>query len=238
MLGGRNMLGQLLFKDASIALHKIEKISNSKLMTRWTLRVTIKVLPWSPTARFTGVSYYTLNTEGKVILQEDYWDSINLSGGEYKQVPVMDGLSDFLGQIKQESGAEMAAPELPYELLRRAARYEVRRYPAFVAAEVIYDQRPEGYDRLGSYVSGSNTQSSRFPYFSPTLMRVTYASSGRSKVMRWPLVYQMPNSDISPSISALPEPTLDMVSLAVQPTMVVAVSRYILCIYYINRGPY
>jgi hypothetical protein len=60
-------------------------------------------------------------------------------------------LSDFLSQLKREDGAEMSAPELPYQLLRRSPLYEVRRYPATVNIETPYAQRPEGYDRLGSY---------------------------------------------------------------------------------------
>ena len=56
------------------------------------------------------------------------------------------GIADFLGQLRQSQGAEMSAPELPYELLRRAKRYEVRRYPATIVAETEYDQRPVGYD--------------------------------------------------------------------------------------------
>eukprot|EP01035_Chromulina_nebulosa_P016963 gene16963-22458_t len=47
----------------------------------------------------------------------------------------------------------MSAPELPYELLRRGQRYEVRRYPERIVAQTKYSQRPEGYDRIGSYCS-------------------------------------------------------------------------------------
>lgn len=46
-------------------------------------------------------------------------------------------------------------PNVKYELLRRAKYYDVRRYPAHTAIETLYTQRPEGYDRLGSYVGNS-----------------------------------------------------------------------------------
>lgn len=36
--------------------------------------------------------------------------------------------------------------------------YEVRRYPAFGAVETSYETRPEGYDRLGTYVGGWNEE--------------------------------------------------------------------------------
>jgi hypothetical protein len=162
LLNGKTALGKLLFKDASINLHSVETLNDRKLMTRWTLRLTVKLLPWQPTgiyfypikrfiflnwklilARFTGVSIYDVEN-GKIIKQEDYWDSINLLNGNYSSVPVINGIKDFLGQIFVESSAEMAAPELPYELLRRANRYEIRRYPAITTAQTVYDQRPEG----------------------------------------------------------------------------------------------
>ena len=151
MLAGRTGVGKIMFKDASIALHNVEQLGVGKLQTRWTLQVTVKAVPWQPRARFSGVSIYTLDSNGKVAKQEDYWDSVNLVNGPYTTKNVAEGLKDFAAQLKQEAGAEMGAPELPYELLRRASRYEVRRYPATVVAETTYDQRPEGYDRLGSY---------------------------------------------------------------------------------------
>jgi hypothetical protein len=152
-LAGRTFIGKLIFEDASISLHKVTVLPDNKIQTRWTLKVTAKVLPWKPRATFTGISVYTLDNIGRVAKQEDYWDSINLNRGEYSFVSLGEGIADFLGQLKQEQGAEMAAPELPYELLRRAKRYEVRKYPATIVAETTYEQRPQGYDRLGnSYV--------------------------------------------------------------------------------------
>ena len=113
MLAGRTTLGNLLFKDATISLHDIEILSRNKLQTRWTLQVTVKSLPWQPRPRFTGISVYTLNDNGIIIKQEDYWDSINLANGKYNKVSFGEALGDFLGQIQRESGAEMSAPELP-----------------------------------------------------------------------------------------------------------------------------
>ena len=83
MLAGRTTLGKILFEDASIQLHKVEQIESNKIQTRWTLKVTLKLLPWKPRAKFTGVSVYTLDTKNsnKIIQQDDYWDSINLTKG-------------------------------------------------------------------------------------------------------------------------------------------------------------
>ena len=71
MLSSRTLLGSLLFRDASIALHSVEggdvsptDGSISNIITRWTLRFCFKLLPWAPTARFTGISVYEVSKGG------------------------------------------------------------------------------------------------------------------------------------------------------------------------------
>lgn len=246
MLGGRTALGKVLFKDSSISLHKINITGSNSLTTRWTLRTTIKALPWAPTARFTGISEYAIDNEGKIVNQLDYWDrystcphslyshsskhgynfSVNLKAGKYEAASFFDGLKDFLSQLKDESkgSAELAAPELPYELLRRGARYEVRRYPAVVASETIYDQRPEGYDRLGSYAGGSNEGSRKLDVFSPTLMTIR-ENNKRTKTMSWPLAYAPPSSEL-PALETFPRPTIPKVTVVNRESIVVGVTRF------------
>ena len=182
-------------------------------------------MPWSPRAKFSGVSVYTLDTNGKILLQEDYWDSINLKNGKYETVSVIEGIKDFTNQLGKSIEAEMAAPELPYELLRRAARYEVRKYPPVVVAETSYSQRPEGYDRLGSFVGGSNALSKRLEYFSPTLMRIFNSDGKRKKVMSWPVAFSLPGKKL-PSLDSFPESTVPGVKLNDKEPIVVAVTRF------------
>lgn len=229
MLAGRSALGKLLFKDASIVLHKISTagLRENQFQTRWTLQFSVKFLPWQPRPRFTGVSVYTINPgSGKVMRQDDFWDSINLQGGEYKAVGFMQGLNDFLSALDKQDGAEMAAPELPYELLRRAATYEIRRYPKILSAETIYDQRPEGYDRLGSYAGGSNVRDERVKYYSPTLMFINDSKEGkREKKMVWPLDFELPGKTL-PEPSSLPEPTIPRVTIGSLPGKTFAVTRF------------
>ena len=226
LIAGRTSLGKFLFEDASIVLHNIKQTKKREIQTRWTLQVTFKAFPWKPRAKFTGISVYTLTEEGIVAKQDDFWDSINLKKGQYGAVGLVDGLSDLAGQLKQEISAEMSAPEMPYELLRRGSRYEVRRYPSSIVAETIYDQRPEGYDRLGSYAGGSNVGDKRVQYFSPTLMRIKDDEEGkRVKTMSWPLKYSFPGKPLPPT-STLPEPTIPRVNILERPGLVVAVTRF------------
>ena len=100
-----------------------------------------------------------------------------------------------------------------------------------------YSQRPEGYDRLGSYAGGSNVRDERVKFFSPTLMRISDPPSSststtsaepkaeedddskkskkskkRTKVMTWPLKFALPGQELPP-ISDLPEPTIARIKL-------------------------
>jgi Uncharacterized conserved protein (DUF2358)/SOUL heme-binding protein len=173
MLAARNLMGKVLFGDAGIVLHSVTggsirnlesgSVEIEDVVTRWTLRMTFKALPWQPTARFSGISVYRVVPgwpKGALVLkQTDYWDSINLQPGgtTYKKVDRSVALSDFLGQVQPGSfAAPSAGPELPYSLLRRGDGYEVRRYPAFVAVETNYERRDEGFLTLGGITSGES----------------------------------------------------------------------------------
>lgn len=171
--------------------------SIANIMTRWTLRVTVKVLPWKPTARFTGVSVYEVSPGGPegvlVNHQTDYWDSINIQkGGSYDKVDTLTAVTDFLNQLKPDNGnAAAAGVELPYQLLRRGKDYEVRRYPAYTAAKIPYDRRDKGYDVLATITKGAKP-------LAPALMEVTNDNS--QKTMAWPLGFAAPGESSPPSI--------------------------------------
>jgi hypothetical protein len=167
MLGGRTTFGSLLFQDSSIVLHSVkggevkEDGSISDITTRWTLRFTFKILPWQPTARFTGISVYNVEPGGSqgvlVKKQTDYWDSINMiEGGEYRQVEKGIAISDFVNQLLPGGiQAQGAAPEVPYQLLRRGNGYEVRQYPSYTAVKIPYGRRDEGFGALGAFTKGT-----------------------------------------------------------------------------------
>jgi len=213
MLASRTTLGKLLFSDASIVLHKItggeivsspaatdsNKITNIEIQdvfTRWTLKLTAKILPWKPTARFSGISVYkvvlddTQGTKIQIVRQMDYWDSVNIlpnSTGQYQSVASGIAISDFLDQLKPGGfQAQSAAPELPFTLLRRGNGYEVRAYPSFTAVTLPYTRRDEGFGTLGSFTRGINP-------LSPALMEVNDA--GNQKQMMWPLTFAQPGVD-------------------------------------------
>ncbi|CAM9867775.1 unnamed protein product [Phaeothamnion confervicola] len=240
-LSGRTFLGSFLFKGAKINLHTITEEAPNKLRTRWTLSVCFIALPWQPMPRFTGISEYTLDAGGLIIEQRDYWDSVNLKNGaslfvsilllywRYEQVPTLEGLRDFAMQLLPDSEASGAAEsELPFELLRRAAGYEVRRYPARHVARTAYTTRPEGFDRLGSYVGGTNAADTRLQPFSPSLIRVPVAGEGR-KTMEWPLAFVYPDGEVCvPFIfnRSPPDPLVASIAIVEEGAAVVAVLKF------------
>mmetsp|Transcript_15976 Transcript_15976/g.15372 ORF Transcript_15976/g.15372 Transcript_15976/m.15372 type:complete len:336 (+) Transcript_15976:31-1038(+) len=203
MLASRTLMGKALFSDAGISLHKITggdvneasdgSLSITDIQTRWSLRLTAKVFPWKPTARFTGVSVYkvvpTNDAVGvKIMNQLDYWDSINIrsgSDGVYQKVEKGVAIKDFLNQLKPGGfQAKSAAPELPYQLLRRGDGYEVRKYPSFTGVKLPYRRRDEGFGSLGAFTNGMQP-------LAPALLEVQDDDTS-DKYMMWPLTFTQP----------------------------------------------
>lgn len=210
MLAGRTMMGKILFDGAGINLHSVTggavtetngNVEIENIITRWTLRVTAKVIPWAPEAVFSGVSVYKLQPGGKegvtIVGQTDYWDSINIKEGtdslapltQYQKVPITVAVQDFLGQLQPDGfRAVEAAPELPYLLLRRGDGYELRKYPGFNGIETSYERRDFGFGSLGAFAQGMNPMA-------PSIMKVYNDNDAvvqKDKKMMWPLQYTNP----------------------------------------------
>lgn len=213
MLSSKTLLGKVLFRDAGIVLHNIEggEIQEdgtiSDIITRWTLRFTFQILPWQPTARFSGISVYKVKEGGPqgvlILNQQDYWDSINLmKGGKYETVEKSVGLADFLDQLKPEQlAAPTAGSELPYQLLRRGKGYEVRRYPSFTAVKIPYERRDDGFLELGSFTRGLDP-------LAPAVMTVDTTSKDK-KTMVWPLRFAAPGESMPKEDAKITEKSKD-----------------------------
>jgi len=243
LLAARTLLGKFLFRDASIVLHSVtggeivvdnddDNNNNNNgnqiqdITTRWTLRMTVKAIPWQPTARFTGVSVYRVGAGGvkgvQVLKQTDYWDSINLQkGGSYAAVGKGPAIKDFLKQLQPDNMQAIAAgPELPFTLLRRGADYQVRRYPAYTAVACDYERRDEGFMELGVYCAGLEP-------LAPALMQVSKESgSSSSKTMAWPLAFAAPGMDSPAPITAKNAAEVPDCQLVTVPERVVAVGSF------------
>ena len=230
MLSGSSAIGRILFSDCSLVMHDASSDSGSNsLTTRWTLGFRFNLLPWKPMAQFTGVSEYTLDGNARLLRQQDFWDSVNLeAGGEYASKSKLGALLDLLQQFAPGEQSALAASEreLPYQLLRRARKYEVRRYPQHIAVETEYDRRVDAFGTLGAYTGGANEASTQLVPYVPALMSIPRAGDSKgAKVMRWPMLVPAVERDAAPP--PRPSGRLDgFASLAPHPTQVVAVLSF------------
>jgi len=136
-------------------LHKIYPVSETTLETRWTMNMTMRVLPWQPKLIFTGTSQYEfdLSTE-KVVRHSDTWDSIE--NQEYFSV---EGLRDLAGQVANFGQTpDLETPQ--YVTLKRLADYEVRKYDSFLVCQTGTSSSDattgEGFNTLAGYIFGAN----------------------------------------------------------------------------------
>ena len=250
MLAGRTLMGKVLFDGAGINLHSVtggevteknDSVEIDDVITRWTLRMTVKALPWKPEPVFSGVSVYKLQPGGKegvtIVGQTDYWDSINIKEGTNMSVPQQQyqkvgkgiAISDFLDQLKPEGFvAAAAAPELPYLLLRRGDGYELRKYPGFVGIATPYQRRDYGFAQLGAFANGMNP-------LAPSAMKIyndNDDAEAKDKMMMWPLQFANPGE--GSEAPAAPAAAVEKagqgqwkkVSLASQPERIVAVRTF------------
>ena len=102
-----------------------------------------------------------------------------------------------------------------------------------MGVETNYDQRPEGYDRLGSYAGGSNKLNKRLIYHTPTIMRISgERCTTQKKTMTWPMICASPGSDPTTlHHDQLPEATIrdgspNPVKRVTIPSRVVAVTTF------------
>uniref|UniRef100_A0A803NDF8 Uncharacterized protein n=1 Tax=Chenopodium quinoa TaxID=63459 RepID=A0A803NDF8_CHEQI len=94
--------------------------------------MTFVLLPWKPELVFTGTSVMGINPEtGKFCSHVDYWDSIKAN--DYFST---EGLWDVFRQMYKTPDLE--TPE--YQILKRTADYEVRKYAPFVVVETQGDK--------------------------------------------------------------------------------------------------
>lgn len=197
MLAGKTLMGRTCFSDCGLIMHKISESADGGLETRWTLQFRFKLLPWQPLCRFTGVSKYTLDSDCRVLRQQDFWDSINLQpGGGYAPASKLAALLDLLGQMAPGGykAEQSSSRELPYVLLRRAPPrdglpgYEVRRYPQHVSACTEYWRRLDAFGTLGAYTNGANEAGTALTPYVPSLMSVPYDSRSLEQITGTPCV--------------------------------------------------
>ncbi|XP_038879854.1 uncharacterized protein LOC120071584 isoform X2 [Benincasa hispida] len=122
-----------------------------EITTRWTAVMKFMVLPWKPEFVVTGTSIMGINPHtGKFCSHVDLWDSVQ--NNDYFSI---EGLWDVFKQIRFYETPELESPK--YQILKRTANYEVRKYEPSIVAEISGENlcgcAYARFDRVGSWAN-------------------------------------------------------------------------------------
>jgi hypothetical protein len=125
---------------------------------------------------------------------------------------------------------------LPYELLAEYRRFEVRRYPAHVVAEITVEGSfghagNRAFGPLAGYIGGRNQPREKVAMTAPVLqepsrgpaLEITAPATGEVSGDQHTVAFVMPAEH---SLDSLPEPTDQRIRLREVPEQVVAAVRY------------
>ncbi|CAI9787393.1 unnamed protein product [Fraxinus pennsylvanica] len=156
-----SMLRKLFNPD--FQLHWAKQTGPYEITTRWTMVMKFILLPWKPELVFTGTSVMGINPETKKFCSHvDYWDSIE--NNEYFS---MEGLRDVVKQLRIYKTPDLETPK--YQILKRTANYEVRKYDPFIVVETDGDKLSgsRGFNSVAGYIFGKNSAEEKIPMTTP-----------------------------------------------------------------------
>ncbi|XP_021764518.1 heme-binding-like protein At3g10130, chloroplastic isoform X2 [Chenopodium quinoa] len=163
--------------------------------------MTFIPLPWKPELVFTGTSVMGINPEtGKFCSHVDYWDSIKAN--DYFS---LEGLWDVFRQLRMYKTPDLETPK--YQILKRTANYEVRKYAPFIVVETQGDKLSgsAGFNSVAGYIFGKNSKEEKIPMTTPVFTETNDA--GESKVSVQIVLPQDKDLD------SLPDPNQETINL-------------------------
>ncbi|XWS26936.1 hypothetical protein CRYUN_Cryun26dG0072900 [Craigia yunnanensis] len=143
--------------------HMMSKSRPYEITTRWTMVMKFMPLPWKPELVFTGTSVMGINPKnGKFCSHVDFWDSI--ANNEYFS---LEGLWDVFRQLRIYKTPDLETPR--YQILKRTANYEVRKYTPFIVVETNGDKLSgsTGFNTVAGYIFGKNSTIEKIPMTTP-----------------------------------------------------------------------
>ncbi|PPR80731.1 hypothetical protein GOBAR_AA39979 [Gossypium barbadense] len=158
-------------------------------------------LPWKPELVFTGTSVMGINpNNGKFCSHVDFWDSIE--NNEYFS---LEGLWDVFRQLRVYKTPDLETPR--YQILKRTANYEVRKYEPFIVVETIGEKLSgsNGFNAVAGYIFGKNSTTEKIPMTTPVF---TQALDPELSDVSIQIV--LPSEK---DISSLPDPSQETVKL-------------------------
>ncbi|KAL1097226.1 hypothetical protein V6Z11_D05G021100 [Gossypium hirsutum] len=182
-------------------LHWVKQTGPYEITTRWTMVMKFMPLPWKPELVFTGTSVMGINpNNGKFCSHVDFWDSIE--NNEYFS---LEGLWDVFRQLRVYKTPDLETPR--YQILKRTANYEVRKYEPFIVVETIGEKLSgsNGFNAVAGYIFGKNSTTEKIPMTTPVF---THALDPELSDVSIQIV--LPSEK---DISSLPDPSQETVKL-------------------------
>ncbi|KAJ6862873.1 heme-binding-like protein [Populus alba x Populus x berolinensis] len=159
------------------------------------------LLPWKPELVFTGTSIMGINPQtGKFSSHLDFWDSIG--NNNYFS---LEGLWNVVKQLRIYKTPDLETPR--YQILKRTANYEVRKYSPFIVVEANGDKLSgsNGFNDVTGYIFGKNSTMEKIQMTTPVFTQATDA--GLSKVS---IQIVLP---LEKDLSSLPNPNQETISI-------------------------
>ncbi|XP_041003714.1 uncharacterized protein LOC121249108 isoform X1 [Juglans microcarpa x Juglans regia] len=182
-------------------LHWVKQTGPYEITTRWTMIMRFILLPWKPELVFTGTSIMGINPEtGKFCSHADFWDSIKQN--DYFSP---EGLWDVLKQLRIYKTPDLETPK--YQILKRTADYEVRKYTPFIVVEANGDKLAgsTGFNDVTGYIFGKNSRSEKIPMTTPVFTQAFDAELSKVSIQ-----VVLP---LEKDISSLPDPNQETIGL-------------------------
>ncbi|EOY30941.1 SOUL heme-binding family protein isoform 1 [Theobroma cacao] len=182
-------------------LHWVKQTGPYEITTRWTMGMKFMLLPWKPELAFTGTSVMGINPKnGKFCSHLDFWDSI-----ENNDYFSLEGLWDVFRQLRIYKTPDLETPR--YQILKRTANYEVRKYTPFIVVETDGDKLSgsTGFNTVAGYIFGKNSTMEKIPMTTPVF---TQALDPELSEVSIQIVLPLEKD-----ISSLPNPSQETVNL-------------------------
>ncbi|KAJ6856918.1 hypothetical protein NC651_038570 [Populus alba x Populus x berolinensis] len=195
-------------------LHWVKQTGTYEVTTRWTMVMKFMLLPWKPELVFTGTSIMGINPQtGKFNSHLDFWDSI-----ENNNYFSLEGLWNVVKQLRIYKTPDLETPR--YQILKRTANYEVRKYSPFIVVEANGDKLSgsNGFNDVTGYIFGKNSTMEKIPMTTPVFTQANDA--GLSKVS---IQIVLP---LEKDLSSLPNPNQETISIRKVEGGIAAVDKF------------
>ncbi|XP_052199033.1 uncharacterized protein LOC127806078 isoform X1 [Diospyros lotus] len=195
-------------------LHWVKQTGPFEITTRWTMVMRFILLPWKPELIFTGTSIMGINPETeKFCSHVDYWDSI-----ENNDYFSLEGLRDVFKQLRIYKTPDLESPR--YEILKRTANYEIRKYSPFIVVETDGDKLSgsTGFNAVAGYIFGKNSSEEKIPMTTPV-----FTQTFDNQMSKVSIQIVLPSEK---EISSLPDPNQETVNLRKVEGGIAAVTKF------------